>query len=322
MANEVIKGNDLILYTVINGVNKAICTTKDCKLNISGDLLPTTTKDGGKGSRYEYSGKYNYSLSVSGLTSFIDVTPLDATFQGSSVESVTPYLDAASQFKINGVVIDDLYGTGTTPVMAGVYGLPYSIEFIIQNASSEPNGILVGIVTKNGEIIYRSSLPMTPVATFVKSGVIQPGASYEYSWYTTVGAAPTNIDIPDTNTEFSTHAINVQEFQQAVLESRKLQFLFSSNDVEYRGTVLVPTIDMDSPDNAVSSFNTTLQGDGDLIPTFTNGDIPLPTNTVIIYDQFGAIVAIIPAPGSYNVLRFDTLDCRGYANPDLIIMPA
>ena len=117
---------------------------------------------------------------------------------------------------------------------------------------------------------------------------------------------------------------NFYSFQQAILNSTKLPFLFTDGyGVEYTGYVLVPTIDIDSPDNAISSFNTTLQIDGNITIVYTGGEDPppVPTNVVTIIDQFGNVIATVAAPGSFAVLQFDTIDARGWASPDLIIIP-
>jgi len=182
----ILKGNDLVLYIVIGGVNTAVCHTKDTKLTIEADIQETTTKDGGNSKRYEYQGKGGFSLTCNGLTNYLDV------------------------------------------------------------------------------------------------------ANFSY-------------------------------FQDVVLNRQKIPFVFTDNeDTTYTGTVLVPSIDIDSPDNAISSFNTTLIGDGPLVKD--NSPIPIPTNIVQIVNQFGDVKALVEAPGSYSVLEFDTIDQRGWVSPDLIII--
>ena len=182
---DIVKGNDLVLYFPFDGENVPACHTKDCKLTIYADLIETTTRDGGNNKRYEYQGKGGFSLTLSGLTNYLDT----------------------------------------------------------------------------------------------------PNFSY---------------------------------FQDVVLNRAKINFLFTDNDgITYTGTVLIPSIDIDSPDNAISSFNTTLQGDGPLVKDST--PIPIPINVVDIIDQFGDLIADITAPGTYTVLRYDTIDQRGWENPDLII---
>lgn len=190
MARRIIPGNELIYYLPINGEYKAICHSKDTKISTSADVLETTTKDNGKGKRYEYGGKYETTLTVNGLTNTID----EADFS----------------------IIQDM-----------------------------------------------------------------------------------------------------------ILQSMKLPFLFTdNNNIQWTGSVLLTSFDLDSPDNAVSSFNGTFIVDGALTKTFTpDSSLPPSSNSVTITDQFGETVAVIPAPGNYAVLRFDTMDCRGYVNPDLIIIP-
>jgi len=188
MAKRIITGNELIFYIQLSVGYRSICHSKDTKLSTSADLLETTTKDNGKGKRYEYGGKTSTTLTVNALTNTID----DANFS---------------------------------------------------------------------------------------------------------------------------------EVQDIILQTRKLPFLFTdNNNIQWSGTVLLTTFDLDSPDNAVSSFNGTFVVDGDLVKAF-DPDMPLPPagSTVQILDQFGNILAIVDAPGTYSVVQFDTLDLRGWKNPDIII---
>ena len=185
MAN-VIKGNDVVFYLQIEGVNRAVCQAKDTKLSTSADLIETTTKDGKRSKTFNYQGKNTSFLTVSGLTNLVD----------------------------------------------------------------EAN--------------------------------------------------------------FST-------FTAALLAAQKIPFLFTDNDsFQYTGVALIPQIDFDSPDNAISSFNTTLQIDGELVPVYST-DVPIPIgNSVQIIDQFGNVLATVVAPGVYQVLVYDTIDEAGWATPDLI----
>ncbi len=183
-------GNELIFYLYIDGQARSICHSKDCKLSSTADILETTTKDNGKGKRYEYGGKTTTTLTVNGLTNDID------------------------------------------------------------------------------------------------------GANFS----------------------------NIQDM---ILLTMKLPFLFTdNNNIQWSGSILLTSFDLDSPDNAVSSFNGTFIVDGDLTKVF-DPDTPIPPagDTVTIIDQFGVVIAVIPAPGTYSVFRFDTIDMRGFANPDLIIIP-
>lgn len=80
-----------------------------------------------------------------------------------------------------------------------------------------------------------------------------------------------------------------------------------NNNIIYSGQLLVTGTSMDSPVNAAASFQGTFQGDGDYTVTASPGP-PTPIGySVVIQDQFGIVVAIVPAPGIYNVLRFNEI---------------
>lgn len=128
--------------------------------------------------------------------------------------------------------------------------------------------------------------------------------------------------------EFTSFAdvANLSVFQDLILQSGKLNFIFTDQySIQWTGTVLLTESDTDSPFAAISSTTLNFQGDGELVKVTTDvPPIPLPTENVTILDQFGSLIAIIVAPGSYNVLRFDTIE-QGHADapqPDLIIMQA
>ena len=119
---------------------------------------------------------------------------------------------------------------------------------------------------------------------------------------------------------------NIVLFQNAMMQQRKLLFLFTDNNfIQYSGTVLVTDTSTDSPVKAVSQSTYSFQGDGDLTVVTTDiPPVPPITGSVQIIDQFGTVIAVVPAPGTYGVLRFDTIDNGGAANrtPELVIMPA
>lgn len=119
---------------------------------------------------------------------------------------------------------------------------------------------------------------------------------------------------------------NLSVFQDFIMQSGKVNFIFTDlSFVQWTGTILITESDTDSPFDKISSTTLTLQGDGELTKVTTNiPPIPLPSGNVTIVDQFGAIIATVVAPGSYSVLRFDTIE-QGHAAPQtnlLIIMPA
>lgn len=118
---------------------------------------------------------------------------------------------------------------------------------------------------------------------------------------------------------------NVGTFQQAILQSEKLQFIFTDSfNVQYTGQVLIPEIDFDSPVDGVSTFTNTMQGDGELLTVVNSqGNVPIGL-AVDIIDQFDNIIVVVPAPGSYTVVKFDTIEQGGAADQvnQIIIIPA
>jgi hypothetical protein len=120
-----------------------------------------------------------------------------------------------------------------------------------------------------------------------------------------------------------TNTIDIANFyviQSAIKDSTVLEFILTDGaTIEYTGFVLVSDINIDTPDNAISSFSGNLQITGDLGISVTGVTPPVTVSSVLIKDQFGDTIANIPAPGTYNVVRFDTLDLRGWSNPDLVI---
>lgn len=139
--------------------------------------------------------------------------------------------------------------------------------------------------------------------------------SAKYSYQLTLTEYTNFSDIP-----------NISVLQDMILLSGKLNFIFTDlNFIQYTGTVLLTESDSDSPFSAISSSQLTFMGDGELVKVTTDiPPIPLPTGSVTIIDQFGTVIATVIAPGSYAVLRFDTID-EGHADappPQLIIMEA
>ena len=118
---------------------------------------------------------------------------------------------------------------------------------------------------------------------------------------------------------------NLGTFQNAILQSNKLSYIFSDlNDVEWSGTVLVTQADLDSIVNSFSTYTANFLGDGEIVPVYTCVNPPPIGASVNIIDQLSEILATVPAPGTYQVLKFDTIDCGDayQSNVQLIIMPA
>lgn len=117
---------------------------------------------------------------------------------------------------------------------------------------------------------------------------------------------------------------NFSVFQQAIIQSTKLIFLFTDlSQVQYSGIVLITKNSLKSPFDAASTFSNAMLGDGELTIVVTSVPVPPVGINVSIIDQFGNVLAVVPAPGTYSVLRFDTIDCGAaiQLNP-LIIMQA
>lgn len=100
---------------------------------------------------------------------------------------------------------------------------------------------------------------------------------------------------------------NFYTLQQQLGEFEKLDWLATDNlGFEYRGTVLISSTGLDAPLDQIATFSGDLQGDGD----YTQAGYTPPTpvgNAVIIKDQFDNVIASVPAPGTYNVLRFSEI---------------
>lgn len=178
---DFVRGKDLALFYMLNGQYYAIAHSTDCKLSVTTETQETTTKNTLRGKTFDFTGKYSFTLSLTGITNFLDV----------------------------------------------------------------PNIVVV---------------------------------------------------------------------QQLIMTGTKIQFVFTDQyAVQYSGVVLITTSQIDSPYAALSTFSNDLQGDGELGITTTDvPPIPLPSENVTIIDQFGNVVAVVVAPGSYSVIRFDTID-EGHA---------
>lgn len=117
---------------------------------------------------------------------------------------------------------------------------------------------------------------------------------------------------------------NFVVLQQLIMTGTKIQFAFTDQfSVQYSGVLLITTSTITSQFDQISTFQNDMTGDGELGIIATDvPPIPLPTETVNIIDQFGNIIAVITAPGSYQVLVWDTID-EGFAvksAPLLVIM--
>lgn len=134
--------------------------------------------------------------------------------------------------------------------------------------------------------------------TTTKSGI--KGKTYEYSkkYGYTISLRGVATLLDDQN--FYT-------IQQQIGNFEKLEWLATDNkSFEYRGTVLIANTGLDAPLDQLSTFNVDLQGDGEFTQAGYTPPVPV-GNNVIIYDQFQNVIANIPAPGSYNVLRFSEI---------------
>lgn len=103
---------------------------------------------------------------------------------------------------------------------------------------------------------------------------------------------------------------------------QKVLWTFTDNEnVQWHGTALISSTTFDSSFDAISTFQNELIGDGEYNFIISNTPIPPINPSVNILDQFGTLIANVPAPGSYIVTRFNAIDC-GAANqppPQIII---
>jgi hypothetical protein len=320
MAGE-IKGRDLIIYFPINGINYPLCHAKDCKITLNRDVRETTTRGSGSGKTYKYAAKYGYSISLSGITAKGDIPPISQI--NARLDEITDpqFVGANCEYYDNGTRIDDIsflsQNSGSYIQQGG-----HQADFICYAEDYDAPGtnpLINMVVVKNGITIFQQSKPNTANNSITYTGF--PNNSDVYNWhcYSTVNtAALTTINITDTPAN-NQAVINISIFQDAIMQAKKLPFVFTdyANTLQ-SGTILATSLDFDSPFDNISSFSNEMLGDGELTAV-TYGVPPVPTQSVIIQDQFGDTLAIVPAPGVYNVLRFDTIDCRGWSNPDLVI---
>lgn len=104
--------------------------------------------------------------------------------------------------------------------------------------------------------------------------------------------------------------------QTAQTSFTKINWTFTDNEnVQWYGVALVTSTTFDGDFDNLNSFDAELLGDGEY--TFIQSDVP-PTppigDTVSIIDQFGNVIAVVTAPGTYAVTKFDTIDLRSF-NP-------
>jgi predicted secreted protein len=115
------------------------------------------------------------------------------------------------------------------------------------------------------------------------------------------------------------------DLQNAQINFNKINWTFTDDvNIQWMGVALVTTTSFDSAFDALSTFNNELLGDGEY--TFIQAaEPPLPPvgSVVNILDQFGNLIASVPAPGVYNVTRFNAIDCgNAFQNTPLIIITA
>lgn len=317
---NIINGRNLNLYYKYNGITYPACFATDCKLTLTADTQETTTKNSLKGKTFNYQGKYGYTLSLRGITSLIDIPTLSLV-NATNTEVASPFTDSNAQLKIGGVEQYTLNGIQTR---SDTYTSGQSALFI---GFSENNSIgirptLTMRVFKNGVLKYAQTIPNVIGAQLLYSVTFESGSTYDWS----VVADPDGTDvvpvnIPDT-VDDSGFGVNVGTFQDYILLSNKMDFIFTdSENIEWSGTVLLTQVDNDSPVDNVSTFSNAMLGDGELTKV-TGHIIPIPPGVAVtIRDQLGNAIAIIPAPGEYTVTRFDSIDLGDSTMqaPDIII---
>lgn len=110
--------------------------------------------------------------------------------------------------------------------------------------------------------------------------------------------------------------------QTALMQFNKVNWTFTDDlNIQWYGTVLVTNVGFDSGFDALLTFSNELLGDGEY--TFIKSDTPPTppiTDYVTILDQLGTLIAQVPAPGTYSVLRFNAIDCGGANQPEPLII--
>lgn len=317
MAN-IINGRNLNLYYKYNGVTYPACFATDCKLTLTADTQETTTKNNLKGKTFNYQGKYSYTLSLRGITSLIDI-PGISQFNYTEHETL---VTSNMMFYVNGIFVDQASHNNETKTSTITSGNTYKGVAFCENIFSYLDPNLTLTVTKNGVTIFAQTILAFDGATLEYEGIAQPGAVYQMTTITKSGGSyVTPVNIPDTDTAFA-HGVNVGTFQDYILLSNKMDFIFSdSENIEWSGTVLLTQVDNDSPVDNVSTFTNAMLGDGELTKV-TGSIIPPPVGSAVtIIDQLNNILASVQAPGTYSVLRFDSIDLRSIGTtPQLIIM--
>lgn len=117
-----------------------------------------------------------------------------------------------------------------------------------------------------------------------------------------------------------TEGFTLNSFEDFLYNLGKLQIQATDDDtVQYTGSAVITSITWDSPNGGICTGTVSLQGDGE----FAKATAPLPPTTVDvdIIDQFGATIASVPAPGTYQVVRFNRIIQGGALRnePDIII---
>lgn len=115
------------------------------------------------------------------------------------------------------------------------------------------------------------------------------------------------------------------KFQDFQTTFTKINWTFTdNNNVQWHGVCLVTSTTYDSSFDNVSTFQNELLGDGEY--TFVQNNVtPIPPigAAVTIIDQFGNLIATVPAPGSYGIVKFNAIDCgAAYQATPLITITA
>lgn len=110
------------------------------------------------------------------------------------------------------------------------------------------------------------------------------------------------------------------DLQTAQVNFNKINWTMTDNsNIQWFGIALVTQTTFDANFDALSTFSGDLLGDGEY--TFIESNVPpIPPigASVSIVDQFNNLIALVPAPGTYQVTKFDTIDLRfvdGSLNP-------
>lgn len=125
-----------------------------------------------------------------------------ATFNLVNNEQTNPFfIDGNLQFKINGQVVNDgdLWTQGSKSFSVNPGGV-YTIEAYCQESPAGSGGAMWLLGARDEGVIYNRAISAMPGASLVKTGVVKPGAVYNFLLRTTSAldsSLVSNVDVDD-----------------------------------------------------------------------------------------------------------------------------